>query len=1656
MRPLRITFDHDRGSAPSGLHPSPGARRRSLQRGSLQRGSLRRRAAAAAAAGALTLTAALPAGVALAGSATAAPEDPGLGDLARDAVVTASASQDDRDGSFPPGLATDGDPGTRWASGNGPDEDVEWPQWYQLDLGEVSDLDSLRLVWEAAYATDYTVRVADTDPDAGGTWETVHTETDGPGGTEVLQLPDGTDGRYVRLDLTGRAAATWEAPTLHWYGYSLFSLEVWGTAPTPTVGFARSGTAVDGGETVSVPVSLGQPRDVDTTVHVTSVDGTATAGEDYAAVDADVVIPAGETTTTVETTTTDQGPLAGDRTFTLQIADAPDGTRLGARAEHAVTVRAHGDLPNDGARIPLDDFEAEALPVFAWGADADATPALARVGSTRPDAAPGSHALSAAVTAIDAGEWGGFSHDFATVQDWSAASGFSFWFLGTGSGADLRYELKSGGGSAGASTLFETSVVDDSVGWREVEVAFADLRVKGDPASATRFDPAAAWGYAVTLSDLGAGTWLFDDVSLVERAATIMDFEGDVPLSTDANPVGVFAWGQSEATKPTLEVTLDDRLGQAASDNHVLSGTYQVPSGAWGGFSHNLATPQDWSGYGGLRFWWYASQDSRPASPTAGADIRVELKDDGPDGEHTELFWTTFKDNWSEDGSRWKLVELPFSQFTKRGDYQPGPAEIQDGVLSLDRAWGYALTMPTDTPPTGYRVDDFQVYGSPAPPVVATVAATPSVVLVDPGETAGVDVTLTTSDGGPLTEDVTVAYAPGDGGTAVVGEDYEDFGGTLTFPAGSESGVVRTAQVVTLDDGEPSEAATVPVALDATGAAVAGEARVVLNATGLPYLDASLPADERVADLLGRMSLEEKVGQMAQAERLGLASPGDISALGLGSLLSGGGSVPTDNTPSGWADMVDGYQREALTTRWQIPMIYGVDAVHGHNNVVGATLFPHNIGLGAARDPGLVQEAAEVTATEVRATGVPWTFAACLCVTRDERWGRSYESFGEDPALVSAFARATVVGLQGEDPSDMGSPTTVLSTPKHWVGDGGTSYDESVTGSGYPIDQGVTEVASEDELRRLHVDPYVPAIEAGAGSVMPSYSAVSVAGGEPVRMHENAHLNNDVLKGELGFDGFVVSDWEGIDKLPGGTYPEKAVRAVNAGVDMAMAPYNYDDFIAAIEAAVAAGTVSEERVDDAVTRILRQKIAVGLFEQPFADRSGIDSVGSDAHRDVARRAAAASQVLLKDDGVLPLAHDANVYVAGSTADDLGRQLGGWSISWQGSSGEITQGTTIGDAVAAASSGDVTISPDASAPTDGADVGVVVVGERPYAEGVGDVRYGAGSAFSLSLGAQDRAAIDTVCGAMDCVVLVVSGRPQLVADQLGDIDALVASWLPGTEGAGVADVLFGDTAFTGRLPVTWPVDDDRVPDNVGDADYDPQFAYGWGLRTDAPRERLEGVVGSLHGAAAAAVQAVLDADVWAGDGSVAAGAEAEALALLQSAGAQLRAAEPGTDAWTAADVVVTVARDLAQAAVVSGSAVGGHASRTSDAEHALLSGEPGTAVRLLAAVLGVDLPESGDQPGEGDVAVTVEVSPRCLAGRAYLAVRVTNDDTVAVDVRAVTPFGTKEWTAVAPGMNAYQSLASRQTSFGAGSVEVSAVSGDRRSDVTVGYDALDCG
>ncbi|MFJ8928973.1 glycoside hydrolase family 3 protein [Streptomyces sp. NPDC102364] len=898
-----------------------------------------------------------------------------------------------------------------------------------------------------------------------------------------------------------------------------------------------------------------------------------------------------------------------------------------------------------------------------------------------------------------------------------------------------------------------------------------------------------------------------------DPAPTPVDrFEGEVPFATQPAE-GIFTWGGDTDDHPKLE--LKERA-DAPEGTKVLEGAYDISG--YGGFSHDYAADKpahDWSAHKGIRLWWYGDDSGRK--------LTYELKDGGAHGEASELWTTSFTD----DFTGWKQVELPFTQFEYRTDYQPVGGI--DHVLGLDKMWGYAVTLPTGTK-SQFAMDGVELYGKADQSLRAQVSTDAAVYPVKEGGSAAVKLSVTTTGNVPIEDPVTIEYATG-GGTADAGKDYTPVTGKVTFPAGTASGAAKTVTVATSKDSARSETAeTIPLKLTVTGAKPPAESpQVVIDAHGLTYLDAKAPIKKRVADLVSRMSLEEKVGQMTQAERAALKSPGDIASHNLGSLLSGGGSVPTPNTPDAWAKMIDDYQLRAQATRFQIPLIYGVDAVHGHNNVVGATIMPHNIGIGASRDPQLAEKTGAVTASEVRATGVPWDFAPCLCVSRDERWGRSYEAFGEDPALVESM-ETVIKGFQGRaNGADLDRNDKVLATAKHFVGDGGTEYGSSTTGS-YTIDQGVTKVTKQ-ELEAVHLAPFGDAVKRGVGTVMPSYSSLDIIGDDqgPVKMHANAAMINGELKKKLGFEGFVISDYAGIDQIPG-DYASDVRTSINAGLDMIMVPNAYADFEKALLAETTAGRISEARVNDAVSRILTQKFKLGLFEKPYADTSNSDKIGGAAHRAVAREAAAKSQVLLKNDGnVLPLKKSQKVYVAGSNADDIGNQTGGWTISWQGSSGKITDGTTILQAMKKAAPGTtVDYSKDASAPTAGHDVGVVVVGETPYAEGIGDV----GNGHDLELSAADKAAVDKVCGAMKCVVLVVSGRPQLIGDRLGDVDGLVASWLPGTEGDGVADALYGKRSFTGQLPVTWPKSEAQLPINVGDASYDPQFPYGYGLTTRA--------------------------------------------------------------------------------------------------------------------------------------------------------------------------------------------------------------------------------
>jgi beta-glucosidase len=577
----------------------------------------------------------------------------------------------------------------------------------------------------------------------------------------------------------------------------------------------------------------------------------------------------------------------------------------------------------------------------------------------------------------------------------------------------------------------------------------------------------------------------------------------------------------------------------------------------------------------------------------------------------------------------------------------------------------------------------------------------------------------------------------------------------------------------------------------------------------------------RARELVAQMSLEEKLGQMLQPDRGMLRGSPDIARYGFGSLLSGGGSAPAENTPMAWARMVTEYQEHALRGRLKIPILYGIDAVHGHNNVKGAVIFPHNIGLGASRDPDLVTRIGRATALEVAATGIDWTFAPVLAAARDERWGRTYEAFGETAELAELLGPALIRGLQGQ--SLGGHPDGVLACAKHFLGDGHTVGGD---------DQGDSNLTPE-RIRAELLPAYVKAIEAGVGSIMVSFSSI-----DQVKMHCHGPLLNDTLKGELGFGGFLVSDWQAVEQLPG-DYGAQLVSAINAGVDMLMAPPVYTGFITRMLELIPE-RISLTRVDDAVARILSVKCALGRLEPRRYRREaagrlelplGLEMVGSAQHRSLAREAVARSLVLLKNaPGVLPLRKDLrHIHLAGSHADDIGNQCGGWTISWQGKSGPITQGTSLlGAFEQAAHRGTrITYSKDGSGAA-GADVAIVAIGERPYAEGQGDDPLLTLDPEQLELVTRLKA------GGMPVVVVLMTGRPVLLGKLLESADALVAAWLPGSEAQGITDVLFGDEEFSGKLPHSWPRNIEQVPINVGDASYDPLFAYGYGLRMGGGR------------------------------------------------------------------------------------------------------------------------------------------------------------------------------------------------------------------------------
>jgi beta-glucosidase len=589
--------------------------------------------------------------------------------------------------------------------------------------------------------------------------------------------------------------------------------------------------------------------------------------------------------------------------------------------------------------------------------------------------------------------------------------------------------------------------------------------------------------------------------------------------------------------------------------------------------------------------------------------------------------------------------------------------------------------------------------------------------------------------------------------------------------------------------------------------------------------------DPQVNELLSKMTLDEKIGQMTQPEQdRVLANPGDMQKYFIGSVLSGGDSDPKEgNGLQAWTDLYDKVQSEAMKTRLAIPVLYGIDAVHGHSNVLGSVIFPHNIALGCTRDAALVEKIGRITAEEVRATGIQWTFAPCVTVPQDIRWGRTYEGFSEDPSIVKSLGEAAVRGLQG----DLNNPLSILACAKHYAGDGGTTakimnFPGAAPGSAVgrlSVDQGDTKI-DESTMRRIHLQGYYPAVEAGVGSIMPSYSSWN-----GVKCSASERLLTQILKQEMGFEGFLISDYNAIGQIKPGDYKTSVEISINAGMDMAMEPANYRNFFNTLKELVNEGKVPVSRIDDAVTRILRVKFAMGLMDKnrsQLADRRLHSTFGSAEHRAVAREAVRKSLVLLKNEKkTLPVSKQvARIHVAGKSADNIGNQCGGWTILWQGKTGDVTTGgTTILSAIKAAVSTktQVTYSLDGTG-AEGATMGIVVIGEKPYAEGVGD-------RSDLSLDQEDMTAIANMKKAgIPVAVIVIAGRPMILGDVLPQADALIAAFLPGTEGQGIADVLFGDYKPAGKLSFSWPKSMDQLPLNINipKEQYSPQFPLGYGL------------------------------------------------------------------------------------------------------------------------------------------------------------------------------------------------------------------------------------
>ncbi|WP_239023376.1 glycoside hydrolase family 3 protein [Muricauda aurantiaca] len=572
---------------------------------------------------------------------------------------------------------------------------------------------------------------------------------------------------------------------------------------------------------------------------------------------------------------------------------------------------------------------------------------------------------------------------------------------------------------------------------------------------------------------------------------------------------------------------------------------------------------------------------------------------------------------------------------------------------------------------------------------------------------------------------------------------------------------------------------------------------------------AYLLIEQKIDSLLALMTLDEKIGQMTQVRHFDDIQEDDITSKFIGSIIHTQGPLPGNNAEE-WQAKFTRLQKKALSTRLGIPLIFGVDAIHGQNTYEGATIFPHNIGFGATQNRELVKQAAKITAIESQATGFNWVFSPCVAIPYNEKWGRVYEAFSESTELTGQLTKASVEGLQGDD---LKNSKTVMATAKHFVGDGATDFG---------LEGGETSISLKEVRERL-LPPYKVAVDAGVGSVMASFNSMS-----GIPMHAHKDLITNVLKKNMGFDGIMVSDWKGYSR-----FGENDV--INAGVDMIMAVEgDFEMYQEGLKKGVESGYVSQERIDDAVRRILRQKYRLGVFENPFPDSSLIEKIGIQEHRDIARQAVRESLVLLKNDNsLLPLNKKmGKIVVVGEHANNSGLQSGGWTINWQGSTENYKGATTILEGIKKTAEGTVIYDTDASGDHSDADVAIIVIGETPYAESFGDIG-GEIDAYQLTLTESHQNYVDTyVDMGVKTIVVLISGRALVTTKQIEQSTAFVAAWLPGSEGDGIAEVLFGEHNFKGKLPHSWPKSEEdyngKYGPNFWDDSIKPLLPYGFGL------------------------------------------------------------------------------------------------------------------------------------------------------------------------------------------------------------------------------------